>query len=73
MSKSVGTHWRLVASPSHQRAEWIVENINKLQRSLHALELSRVTLPFFDYETAEELLDELRNEFVDNNADSESD
>lgn len=72
MSKSVSTHWRLVASPSHQRAEWIVENINRLQRSLHALELSGVTLPFFDYETAEELLDELRDEFVDNNEDSES-
>lgn len=73
MSESVGTHWRLVAGHSHQRAEWIVANINNLQRSLHRLELAGVKLPFYDYGTAEELLDELRDEFVDNNEDSESD
>lgn len=73
MNKNVGTHWRLVANPSYQRTEWIVHNINNLQRSLHALELAGVKLPFYDYETAEELLDELRDEFADNNEDSESD
>jgi hypothetical protein len=70
---TIGTHWRLVAGPSAQRSEWLVENINNLQRALHALELYGVKLPFYNYETAEELLDELRDEFADNDADSESD
>ena len=70
---TVGTHWRLVAGPSAQRSAWLVENINKLQVALHKLELYGVKLPHYDYGTAEELLDELRDEFADNDEDSESD
>ncbi len=42
-------------------AEWIVEDINKLQIALHQLELTGIKLPKYDYESAEELLDELRD------------
>ena len=73
MSESVGTHWRLIAGPSRQRSEWLIQHINRLQVALHKLELCGVKLPHYDYGDAEELLDELRDEFTDNNEDSESD
>ncbi len=42
-------------------AEWIVEEINKLQIALHHLELVGIKLPKYDYGLAEDLLDQLRN------------
>lgn len=42
-------------------AEWFVEDINKLQVALHRLELVGIKLPHYDYERAEDLLDQLRN------------
>ena len=41
-------------------AEWIVEDINKLQVALHRLELVGIKLPHYNYERAEDLLDQLR-------------
>ena len=42
-------------------AEWIVEDINKLQVALHRLELVGIKLPHYDYGRAEDLLDQLRS------------
>ena len=72
MSESVGTRWRLVTS-NGPKDQWIVDNINQLQIALHKLELVGVKLPHYDYGHAEFLLDELRDEFTDNDEDSESD
>jgi hypothetical protein len=69
MSKSVAI-WRLTTSEMNQ---WVVDEINKLQIALDQLALQRIKLPSYSYEEAEDLLDQLRQEFADNNEDSESD
>lgn len=69
MSKGVAI-WRLTTS---ERDQWFVEEINKLQVALDELWLRRVRLPSYSYDQAEDLLDQLRQQFEDNNEDSESD
>jgi hypothetical protein len=69
MSKS-GAIWRLTTS---ERDQWFVEEISKLQVALDELWLRRVRLPSYSYAQAEDLLDQLRGQFLDNNEDSESD
>lgn len=45
---------------SEEIAEWVVDEINKLQIALHHLELAGIKLPKYDYGLAEDLLDQLR-------------
>ena len=69
MTKGVAI-WRLTTSEMNQ---WVVEEINKLQIALDQLALRRIKLPHYSYEEAEDLLDQLRQEYADNDEDSESD